>query len=410
MYQKIKNDSQKKLQPIEKKGVSCAVHYRSLTPNNFVPPLLHMEIGMVNQAWEDLVTWIDDVVEKIPFDEKTARFSVLEAKDNLNNIAKEREEAKKTISIEIREKNAELKLLKGELKRVRNNEIAAAEIHTRITLLNAFVTEQKVLEKRLKEKYAEAQLHLSNCKKQLEALKVERGKPESSIMADDELSLKNFNICSTSYHGGDFNGVCCRRLVENAKAVTDELRTILTSKRDQSCEIDVIISKLNRFEATLGLLDAAFAYLNIYHPTSEEKSKTKEAVDYLAKHWRNIGLSVTLKAHVLEKHVCAFNEKWGVGDKEESFVEQGHQVGLKDDRRYHGLTTFEKRTESLLKARSIKCHPLVQVNQSKILEYSRRRKRAEHEVGQPKQVKKENVKVEKKVKRENYISKFKDEK
>jgi hypothetical protein len=47
--------------------------------------------------------------------------------------------------------------------------------------------EQKLLEKRVKEKYAEAQLHLSNCKKQLEALKVERGKPESSIMADVEL-------------------------------------------------------------------------------------------------------------------------------------------------------------------------------------------------------------------------------
>jgi hypothetical protein len=59
-----------------------------------------------------------------------------------------------------------------------------------------------------------------------------------------------------------------------------------------------------------------------------------------------------LKTHLLEKHVCAFNEKWGVGDKEESFMEQGHQVGLKDDRCYHGLTTFEMRTESLLKARS----------------------------------------------------------
>jgi hypothetical protein len=74
MYQKIKNDPQKKLQPIEKKGVSCAVHYRSLTPNNSVPPLLHMEIGMVNQAWEDLMTWIDDVVEKIPLDEKMPTF------------------------------------------------------------------------------------------------------------------------------------------------------------------------------------------------------------------------------------------------------------------------------------------------------------------------------------------------
>ncbi len=163
-------------------------------------------------------------------------------------------------------------------------------------------------------------------------------------------------------------------------------------------------------KTTLGLLDAAFAYLNIYHPTSDEKSKTKEAIDYLAKHWRHVGLSVTLKAHVLEKHVCDFNEKLGAGGKEELFVEQSHQVGLKDDRCYHGLTTFQKRTESLLKARSIKCHPLVQVNQSKVLELLQRRKRPEIEEVEPKQVKKENVKAEKKVRRENYIGKYEEQK
>jgi hypothetical protein len=74
MYQKIKNDPRKKLQPIKQKGVSCAMHYKSLTPNAFVPPLLHMEIGTVNQAWEDFTTWIDDVVEKVPLDKKCLLF------------------------------------------------------------------------------------------------------------------------------------------------------------------------------------------------------------------------------------------------------------------------------------------------------------------------------------------------
>jgi len=45
----------------------------------------------------------------------------------------------------------------------------------------------------------------------------------------------------------------------------------------------------------------------------------------------------------MEKHVCEFNDKVGLGDKEESFIEQGHQVGMKDNRRYHGLTCFEKK-------------------------------------------------------------------
>ncbi len=43
------------------------------------------------------------------------------------------------------------------------------------------------------------------------------------------------------------------------------------------------------------------------------------------------------------KHICDYNDAYGVGDKEESFVEQGHQVGIKDDRKYYGLTNFCKK-------------------------------------------------------------------
>ena len=96
----------------------------------------------------------------------------------------------------------------------------------------------------------------------------------------------------------------------------------------------------------------------------------------------------------MEKHVCEFNNKHGVGDKEESFIEQGHQVGLKDDRRYHGLTNFEKRTESTMKARSIASHPLVKNNQTKVLESAKRKRiqpNDEAEKVKPKgRIKKEN--------------------
>jgi hypothetical protein len=44
MYDTFRNDTQKRLQPTFKKGVSCAMHYKRLGPGSFVPPLLHMEI------------------------------------------------------------------------------------------------------------------------------------------------------------------------------------------------------------------------------------------------------------------------------------------------------------------------------------------------------------------------------
>jgi hypothetical protein len=68
---------------------------------------------------------------------------------------------------------------------------------------------------------------------------------------------------------------------------------------------------------------------------------------------------MTLKAHIIENHVNKFNEKWGIGDKEESFIEQGHQLGMKDNRRYAGLTNFEKKSASTLKARAASTHPTV---------------------------------------------------
>jgi hypothetical protein len=51
---------------------------------------------------------------------------------------------------------------------------------------------------------------------------------------------------------------------------------------------------------------------------------------------------MTLKAHVMEQHVIAFNNKVGLGDKEESFTEAG-QIGIKENRQYQGVTNFHKR-------------------------------------------------------------------
>ncbi len=41
------------------------MHYKSLTLQSFVLPLLHLEIGMVNLVWENFKNWIDSVAEMI---------------------------------------------------------------------------------------------------------------------------------------------------------------------------------------------------------------------------------------------------------------------------------------------------------------------------------------------------------
>ncbi len=157
------------------------------------------------------------------------------------------------------------------------------------------------------------------------------------------------------------------------------------------------------------MLDAAFAYLSILHPTDDEKLKAREAVEALSKLWRSIRLSATLKTRVRECHICDFHEKWGVGDKEESFIEQRHQVGLKDNRRYCGVKKINKKTKSSLKARSNATHPLVLQQNSKLLQTSKRKSPEQiHNDGKVlKKCKKEKMKEEKETKQvkcENYVS------
>jgi len=199
-------------------------------------------------------------------------------------------------------------------------------------------------------------------------------------------------------------------LVASAKSISDEVRQILIRKKDEACEDATINKKVDGIEVILGLLDAAFAYLNILHPTEQDKTKAREAIDALSRHWRKMGLRVTLKAHVVEKHVNEFNMKWGVGDKEESFVEQGHQIGLRDNRRYAGLTNFIKRTESTMKERCNATHPLVLQQQQRVVQQTKRTKSDQTEKVQPaKRSKLEHTKHEKEAKREFYISKCKED-
>jgi hypothetical protein len=48
-YHAVKNNVRNQLMANDRKGVSTPVHNKSLAPSNFVPPLLHLEIGLVTK-------------------------------------------------------------------------------------------------------------------------------------------------------------------------------------------------------------------------------------------------------------------------------------------------------------------------------------------------------------------------
>jgi hypothetical protein len=114
-YEAIRKDTKNRLKPTNKKGVSTKMHYKGISQENFVLPLLPMEMGMVNQSWDMLDDWIDNCAAIISMHEKKARKQLADAKEKLKEATREKEEFIKTCSIEIREKNGEIKLLKSEI-------------------------------------------------------------------------------------------------------------------------------------------------------------------------------------------------------------------------------------------------------------------------------------------------------
>jgi len=97
----VENDTQCRLKPMEHKGVTCDWHYSSLGPRNFVPPLLHLELGMVNQAFDNFEDWVDDAVEIIPPAEKEARKELVTTTDKYTLAIEEKKEVEATMNIEI---------------------------------------------------------------------------------------------------------------------------------------------------------------------------------------------------------------------------------------------------------------------------------------------------------------------
>jgi hypothetical protein len=148
--------------------------------------------------------------------------------------------------------------------------------------------------------------------KKVAACREERGKPEASISADIEMVLEKYKASRAAYQGGDYNGVSCQRIVGNSSDITREIAAVLQAKKDQTCSANVIKEIMHQLDVTLGLLDAAFYYLNIPH--CEHTSILRALVKYPAEHpegtWRSSGpQGLDVRHRALHSQPC--NDSWG---------------------------------------------------------------------------------------------------
>ncbi len=117
------------------------------------------------------------MAEMIPPPEQDASKKFPEVGKSLEDANKEKAKADKTVNIEIRENNEEIKVLKMELIKAKSTEHERREdLCMRIALLTFFVDDLKSQHSLCKEKVKKFQKQLMESKNVLAALKAKQGK------------------------------------------------------------------------------------------------------------------------------------------------------------------------------------------------------------------------------------------
>jgi hypothetical protein len=161
---------------------------------------------------------------------------------------------------------------------------------------------------------------------------------------------KDWNIKRPSWLGGDILGNECRKLMSSARLILDQIKEFLLerleenggsarAKREVKKRCDIVAKALLLFDGLLSLLRTPHKDLTPWKILQARRYATK-ALEV----WRILNLSVTPKCHGSEDHACDQLEfLWGLADFCEDWVEQLHQLGLKNNRRTKTIRDRERK-------------------------------------------------------------------
>lgn len=204
-------------------------------------------------------------------------------------------------------------------------------------------------------KYLEAdKKKLATVKKQLEA---EAKLPENTkakgqpVRGAFEDILKDHGIDKAAYFGGDLQGEACRRLMSHRRSIFKKAKELYMSLPQEQKLLDSedVFKIIDAYDRLLGHFDALFSICNIkrFHLKPEQLLDAERHRDNIMELWRALGLSVTVKLHIIEDHICDYlRDLQGFGDLLENEGERGHQIGASNESRSKALRDWCEKAKS----------------------------------------------------------------
>ena len=176
---------------------------------------------------------------------------------------------------------------------------------------------------------------LNEAKKNEVEIKKNSEKPEREVVHRVERVLKKHRIDKPYYHGGEYNGKAMNRLMTDSASIMRDLKEMLLEiPEEERCSDAEVIEVTSKFADVLKVWDAVFSIARVPSGriTAENVALLRQLIPEALRLWKELGLGVLPKPHAVEDHLrLQVEQKRGIGDVGEDFVEQEHQTGIKDD-------------------------------------------------------------------------------
>ena len=186
--------------------------------------------------------------------------------------------------------------------------------------------------------------------------------PNKEVQKEFYEILKSYGIRFQKYHGGTLTGDHCHTFGTNAQDILEKTMKLLKQKTDdQNLDIaarNALHVRIETLISHVGILCCVFN--RICHDMYITEKISDDSVDIFDKlcklfgHlWRNCGLSVTPKLHIIERHLSDYMRKFGrIGILAEDIMERTWIQDHKWEEANAFILNWEKR-ELLSSARSV---------------------------------------------------------
>jgi hypothetical protein len=291
-----------------------------ITPQKMVIAVMHCEMGLVNKAIVFYLLWV--VQNVLLFEKKDEAIveAFIIAEENLSTALEDQKEARDRLAQNPSEEN-------------------------------------KNLEREATERKVQAVSDRAAANREYEKLVSQLKRKQGSFYYEMELILKALEVVREYYHGGEFNGVACIRILQKCNELFDKLEVKLIALRDPSKKSETEIRAFTaKFKNLFRLIDAVFSQIAGVEtglvPTPEEVQRLDTNLKAAKAQWISLGITTyqpkwhyVFDGLLIHQYVVM----GGLADKSDQTIERCHQIWEEIRARCARINDFELRTKTELK-------------------------------------------------------------